>query len=139
LNYFYQCFSVRRGAADIQQALEKMVIPMFCFTKVTESENVENLAKLNKLFSLWEAKPNYISKVAVEKLNNFAHTWLEYKNEVVTRHALIVTQIAANIQKAYEGYQSQHLLFVHHMDQNIKVTTLQCTTQIQITTHSWYL
>ena len=119
---FVNCLSsVRKGAEDIQNALEKMVIPMFCFTKFTEGDNEENIAKLNKLLSLWESKPNYISKAAVEKLKNFTQAWSDYKNEVVTKHAVVVTQIATAIQKTFEGYQNQHLLFVHHVNLSIKV------------------
>jgi len=106
----------------MQACLEKMVIPMFCFAKFTEGENEENIAKLNKLLTLWESKPNYISQPAVEKLKNFTQAWSEYKNELVTKHAVVVTQIATTIQNTFEGYQNQHLLFVHHVNQSIKAS-----------------
>ena len=115
---------MRKGAEDLQQVLENMVVPMFCFTKVTEAGNEENLAKLDKLFGLWETKSNYVSPGAVEKLRNYNQTFMEYKNELVTRNGLIVAQIANTIQQTYESYQKQHQLFCQHVIQSIKVNLL---------------
>jgi calcium homeostasis ER protein len=114
---------MRKGAEDLQIVLEAMVIPMFCHAKVKEAGNEENLTKLNKLLTLWENKNQYVSSIAVDKLRDASNTWLEYHSELLKRHAVVVTQIAQNIQKTYEGYQSQHQMFCQHVSQNIKVST----------------
>jgi hypothetical protein len=59
--------------------------------------------------------------VAVEKLKDSSNTWIEYHSELVKRHAVVVTQIAQNVQKTYDGYQAQHQIFCKHNLQNIKV------------------
>jgi len=112
---------MRKGAEDLQQVLEAMVIPMFCHAKVKEAGNEENLVKLNKLLTLWENKSQYVSPVAVDKLRDADNSWLEYHSELLKRHAVVVTQLAQNTQKAYEGYQGQHQIFCQHVLQSIKV------------------
>jgi len=112
---------MRKGAEDLQLVLEAMVIPMFSHAKVKEMGNEENLSKLNKLLTLWENKNQYVSSVAVEKLRDTNNTWLEYHSELLKRHSVIVSQIAQNIQKTYEGYQSQHQMFCQHVAASVKV------------------
>jgi len=112
---------MRKGAVDLQKALEEMVIPMFCYSKVLEAANDDHTAKLNKLLNLWETKSNYVSAGAADKLRNYGQSWIEYQNELITRHAVVVSQIAQNIQKTYESYQAQHTLFCQHVTQSIKV------------------
>lgn len=115
-------YSMRKGAEDLQLALEAAVTPMFCYAKVKELGNSENTAKLDKLFSLWESKSNYVSKEAVEKLRNYDQTWTAYKNDLVNRNATLVTQVASEIQRTYECYQNQHQMFTQHVMQNVKVS-----------------
>jgi calcium homeostasis ER protein len=112
---------MRKGAEDLRQVLEAMVIPMFSHATVKEIGNEDRLAKLNKLLTLWESKCQYVSQIAVEKLEDASNTWLEYHSELLKRHAVVVTQIAQNIQKTYEGYQAQHQLFCQHILNSIKV------------------
>ncbi|CAG7822810.1 unnamed protein product, partial [Allacma fusca] len=116
---------MRKGAEDLQQALESMVIPMFCYTKVSEAGNEENIAKLDKLFNLWETKSNYVGPVAVEKLRNFNQTLIDFNNDLMQRHALVVTQIANSIQQTFDGYQTQHKLFCQHVSQSLKTLEQQ--------------
>lgn len=112
---------MRKGAEDLQLALEAAVVPMFCYAKVVEAGNEENVSKLDKLFGLWESKSNYVSKEAVIKLRNYDQTWTEYKNDLVARNVALVTQVAGEVQKTFEGYQAQHHMFAQHVSQNIKV------------------
>lgn len=113
---------MRKGAEDLRQVLEAMVIPMFSHAKVKEAGNPENLAKLDKLLNLWESKCQYVSPIAVDKLKDPGKTWVEYHNELMKRHAVVVAQIVQNVQKTYEGYQSQHQLFCQHNLQSIAVS-----------------
>lgn len=114
--------SMRKGADDLRQVLEAMVIPMFSHAKVKEMGNEEHLAKLDKLLALWESKCQYVSPIALEKLKDSSNTWLEYHSELLKRHAVVVTQIAQNTQKTYEGYHAQHQIFCQHNHQKIQVT-----------------
>lgn len=113
---------MRKGADDLQSVLESIVIPMFCHAKVTEINNKEESERLDKLLALWESKSSYVTSSALDKLKNFHATWQEFQTELLQRYASIVTQIAANVNQTYEGYQNQHQLFCQHVNQNIKVS-----------------
>lgn len=109
---------VRKNAEDLKKSLEEVVVPMFCSTSISTSE--EHKTKLNKLINLWEVKNNYFSKDIIAKLKTPEKSWAEYQANLISQNANIVNSITLATKASFENYQSQHQAFVNHALQQIQ-------------------
>lgn len=97
---------------DLRQSMESVVVPMFCNTSVSATE--EQLTKLNKLLSLWESKSNYFGDGIIEKLKQPSDSWAEHKANLASTYSSAIASIASSTKQTFENYQAQHQAFVSH-------------------------
>ncbi|XP_065336017.1 calcium homeostasis endoplasmic reticulum protein [Cloeon dipterum] len=109
---------VRKNADELRKDLEKVVVPMFSNASVNVTE--DQIAKLNKLVSLWESKNNYFDATIIEQLKNPQQSYANYRASLVAEFANILTPITAQLQSTFEGYRTQHQAFVNHATQQIQ-------------------
>ncbi|XP_034935735.1 calcium homeostasis endoplasmic reticulum protein isoform X2 [Chelonus insularis] len=102
----------RKKSMDLRQAMENVVVPMFCNTSLAASE--DQLTKLNKLLSLWESKNNYFDEGIIEKLKQPSTSWSEYQASLVAQFASAITPITTSTKQTFDNYQAQHQAFVNH-------------------------
>ncbi|XP_057331002.1 calcium homeostasis endoplasmic reticulum protein isoform X2 [Microplitis mediator] len=102
----------RKKSMDLRQAMENVVVPMFCNTSLAASS--DQLVKLNKLLSLWESKNNYFDESIVEKLKIPSQSWSEYQANLVAQFASAITPITTSTKQTFDNYQAQHQAFVNH-------------------------
>lgn len=113
------CFlsSARKNANDLKDALESVVVPMFCNASI--GANDEQKHKLEKLLKLWESKANYLATETVEKMHQPANSYQQYQAEQVNKYANEVANLAQQTKATFEGYRAQHQAFVCHAMQQI--------------------
>lgn len=113
------CFlsSARKNANDLKDALESVVVPMFCNASI--GANDEQKHKLEKLLKLWESKANYLASDTVEKMHQPAVSYQQYQAEQVNKYANEVANLAQQTKATFEGYRAQHQAFVCHAMQQI--------------------
>lgn len=113
------CFlsSARKNANDLKDALESVVVPMFCNASIGANE--EQKHKLEKLLKLWESKANYLAPETVEKMHQPANSYQQYQAEQVNKYANEVANLAQQTKATFEGYRAQHQAFVCHAMQQI--------------------
>lgn len=109
---------VRKHAEDLKKSLEEVVVPMFCSTCISTSE--DHKIKLNKLINLWEAKNNYFSKDIIAKLKTPEKSWAEYQANLISQNNSIVNSVTLATKASFDNYQSQHQAFVNHALQQIQ-------------------
>ncbi|EEB17110.1 conserved hypothetical protein [Pediculus humanus corporis] len=109
---------VRKNAEGLKKSLEEVVVPMFCSSSVSITE--EHKAKLNKLINLWEVKNNYFSKEIIAKLKTPEKSWAEYQANLISQNVNIVNSVTLATKASFENYQSQHQAFVNHALQQIQ-------------------
>ncbi|XP_026274909.1 calcium homeostasis endoplasmic reticulum protein [Frankliniella occidentalis] len=114
---------VRKNADMLKNALESVVVPMFCCTSVGLPEDQQ--AKLNKLLNLWESKNNYLDENTIEKLKNPSKSWAEYQAGLIEQFSSIISAITSATKNTYDNYQSQHQAFVSHALQQIQTLEQQ--------------
>lgn len=114
---------VRKNADELKKALESVVVPMFCCTSIGLPE--DQLAKLNKLLTLWESKSNYLGVTTLEKLKHPTNSWAEYQASLIEQFSSIISTIASSTKSTYDNYQSQHQAFVSHALQQIQTLEQQ--------------
>lgn len=108
---------------DLRQAMENVVVPMFCNTSLAATS--DQLTKLNKLLSLWESKNNYFDENIVEKLKQPSHSWSDYQASLVAQFASAITPITTSTKQTFDNYQAQHQAFVNHAMRQISTIEQQ--------------
>ncbi|XP_074109214.1 SR-related CTD associated factor 6 [Cotesia typhae] len=113
----------RKKSMDLRQAMENVVVPMFCNTSLAATS--DQLTKLNKLLSLWESKNNYFDENIVEKLKQPSHSWSDYQASLVAQFASAITPITTSTKQTFDNYQAQHQAFVNHAMRQISTIEQQ--------------
>ncbi|KAH0549307.1 calcium homeostasis endoplasmic reticulum protein [Cotesia glomerata] len=113
----------RKKSMDLRQAMENVVVPMFCNTSLAATS--DQLTKLNKLLSLWESKNNYFDENIVEKLKQPSHSWSDYQAGLVAQFASAITPITTSTKQTFDNYQAQHQAFVNHAMRQISTIEQQ--------------
>ena len=90
----------RKNAIDLKDALESVVVAMFCSAAMMASE--EQRLKLDKLLQLWESKANYLNPTTVEALRNPQDSLQEHHNQLTAKYGAKITR---ETQATFEGYQ----------------------------------
>ncbi|KAG5870886.1 hypothetical protein JTB14_035754 [Gonioctena quinquepunctata] len=109
--------SARKNANDLKEALERVVVPMFCNASI--AANNDQRQKLEKLLKLWESKTNYLKPDTLEKMRNPLESYQQYQAEQVAKYSNEVSALAAQTKVTFDGYQAQHQAFVCHAMQQI--------------------
>lgn len=109
--------SARKNANDLKDALESVVVPMFCNASIGATD--EQKHKLEKLLKLWESKANYLAAETVEKMHQPATSYQQYQADQVNKYAGEVANLAQQTKATFEGYRAQHQAFVCHAMQQI--------------------
>lgn len=109
--------SARKNANDLKDALESVVVPMFCNASI--GANDEQKHKLEKLLKLWESKANYLANDTVDKMHQPGNSYQQYQAEQVNKYANEVANLAQQTKATFEGYRAQHQAFVCHAMQQI--------------------
>ncbi|BET02491.1 DUF618 [Nesidiocoris tenuis] len=114
---------VRKHIEGFKTALEEVVVPMFVFTSldVTEDQQV----KLSKLLLIWEKKNHYFPDEIVNQLKDPKNSWEKYKQRRMQDYSSIVDEVKSNTKTAVSTFQSQHLAFVAHAQQQIQTLEQQ--------------
>ncbi|XP_063921571.1 calcium homeostasis endoplasmic reticulum protein isoform X2 [Zophobas morio] len=107
----------RKNAHDLKEALESVVVPMFCNAHISASE--EQRAKLEKLLKLWESKANYLDPSTVEKMRQPTQSYQQYQSQQMMKYSSEITSLAQQTKATYDSYQAQHQAFVCHAMQQI--------------------
>ncbi|XP_063988928.1 calcium homeostasis endoplasmic reticulum protein isoform X1 [Diachasmimorpha longicaudata] len=107
----------RKKTGDLRKAMENVVVPMFCNTSLAATD--DQVAKLNKLLSLWESKNNYFDEGIIEKLKQPSTSWSDYQAGLVSQFASAITPITTTTKQTYDNYQAQHQAFVEHAKNQI--------------------
>ncbi|XP_022918336.2 calcium homeostasis endoplasmic reticulum protein [Onthophagus taurus] len=105
----------RKSAIDLKDALESVVVAMFCGASTTATEDQK--LKLDKLLQLWESKANYLAKSTVEALRKPQESLQQHFNQQIAKYGGEITRVT---QATFEGYRVQHQVFVGHATQNIQ-------------------
>lgn len=109
--------SARKKASDLKDALESVVVPMFCNASIGATD--EQKQKLEKLLKLWESKANYLAPETVEKMHQPGPSYQQYQSDQVAKYANEVANIAQQTKVTFERYKAQHQVFVCHTMQQI--------------------
>lgn len=109
--------SARKNANDLKDALESVVVPMFCNASIGATD--EQKHKLEKLLKLWESKANYLASDTVEKMHQPVASYQQYQTDQVGKYATEVANLAQQTKATFEGYRAQHQAFVCHAMQQI--------------------
>ncbi|KAJ3619166.1 hypothetical protein MTP99_005947 [Tenebrio molitor] len=107
----------RKNANDLKEALESVVVPMFCNAHISATE--EQRAKLEKLLKLWESKANYLDPNTVEKMRQPTQSYQQYQSHQMMKYAAEIATLAQQTKATYDSYQAQHQAFVCHAMQQI--------------------
>lgn len=108
----------RKNAADIKDAFESVVVPMFCSATLAANSD-EQRTKLNKLLELWKSKANYLSSATVEAMRRPQESLQQHKAALLTKYTAEITAIVQQTQVTFEGYSSQHQAYVAHATNQI--------------------
>lgn len=117
----------RKNAADLKDALESVVVPMFC--SASSSATDEQRTKLDKLLQLWESKANYLDPLTVEAMRNPAESLQQFKAEQLKKFSGEIALLSQNTQNTFEGYRAQHQAFVLHASQQIQELEARITAE----------
>ncbi|CAG9828947.1 unnamed protein product [Diabrotica balteata] len=109
--------SARKNASDLKEALERVVVPMFCNASITAT--AEQKQKLDKLLKLWESKTNYLKVDTLERMRNPVQSYTQYQADQVAKYQSEVSSLSQQTKVTYDGYQAQHQAFVCHAMQQI--------------------
>ncbi|CRK99453.1 CLUMA_CG012573, isoform B [Clunio marinus] len=112
-------YCVRKNADDLKNALESVVIPMFC--NATISANDDEKDKLDKLLTLWSSKANFFDSCAISKLQSPPSSIQEYQNTLFSQYASVITPLTQATKAKFETYQQQHQAYVKHATNQIKM------------------
>ena len=105
---------------SLQRTLEQVVGKMFCNTQQAANDD-EQLAKLNKLLSLWQSKTTFDDRTLLDRMAQSPQlVWSEYHTGLVNRYQSFITAATGNIQHTYENYRGQHQAFVNHANHQIQ-------------------
>lgn len=115
--FFWLFFSARKNAHDLKEALESVVVPMFCCAHISASE--DQRVKLEKLLKLWESKANYLDPNTVEKMRQPAQSYQQYQSLQMMKYSNDISTLAQQTKVTYDSYQAQHQAFVCHALQQI--------------------
>uniref|UniRef100_A0A146KXF5 Calcium homeostasis endoplasmic reticulum protein n=3 Tax=Lygus hesperus TaxID=30085 RepID=A0A146KXF5_LYGHE len=114
---------VRKHIEGFKIALEEVVVPMFVNASLGVTEDQQT--KLNKLLMIWEKKNHYFPDEIVSQLKDPENSWERYKQQRLQDHSDIVDGIKLNTKNAVSTFQSQHLAFVTHAQQQIQALEQQ--------------
>ncbi|KAJ8928040.1 hypothetical protein NQ314_019452 [Rhamnusium bicolor] len=109
--------SARKNANDLKEALEHVVVPMFCNASI--AANDDQRQKLDKLLKLWESKANYLKADTLEKMRHPLQSYQQYQSDQMAKYATEVAALAQQTKITFDGYQAQHQAFVCHAMQQI--------------------
>ncbi|KAJ8934305.1 hypothetical protein NQ318_008489 [Aromia moschata] len=109
--------NARKNANDLKEALEHVVVPMFCNASI--AANGEQNQKLDKLLKLWESKANYLQPDTLEKMRHPLQSYQQYQSDQMAKYATEVAALAQQTKVTFDGYQAQHQAFVCHAMQQI--------------------
>ncbi|XP_064211274.1 calcium homeostasis endoplasmic reticulum protein isoform X2 [Tribolium castaneum] len=107
----------RKNANELKEALESVVVPMFCNAHISATE--DQRAKLEKLLKLWESKANYLDPNTVEKMRQPTQSYQQYQSQLMMKYASEIGSLAQQTKQTYDNYQAQHQAFVCHAMQQI--------------------
>lgn len=108
----------RKNANDLKDALETVVVPMFCNASIGASEDSQK-TKLDKLLKLWESKANYLAPETVQKMRQPSTSYQEYQAEQMAKYSSEVGHLTQQTKATFDGYQAQHQAFICHATQQI--------------------
>lgn len=114
---FEKYFSARKNASDLKEALEHVVVPMFCNASIAATD--EQRQKLDKLLKLWESKNNYLKSEILEKMRSPLRSYQQYQSDQMAKYSTEVAALAQQTKITFDGYQAQHQAFVCHAMQQI--------------------
>ncbi|XP_056635772.1 calcium homeostasis endoplasmic reticulum protein isoform X1 [Diorhabda sublineata] len=109
--------SARKNAIDLKDALERVVVPMFCNASISAREDQRQ--KLDKLLKLWESKTNYLKPETLEQMRSPLISYQQYQADQVAKYTTEVAALAQQTKDTFDGYQAQHQAFVCHAMQQI--------------------
>lgn len=107
----------RKNANDLKDALESVVVPMFCNASIGSTDEQKN--KLDKLLKLWESKANYLAPETVEQMHQPSNSFQDYQADQVAKYTSEVSLLAQQTKATFDSYQAQHQAFVCHAMQQI--------------------
>ncbi|KAK4325591.1 hypothetical protein Pmani_003834 [Petrolisthes manimaculis] len=113
---------VRKNADDLKEALQKVLVPMFCSAMTIASDDQKS--KLDKLLSLWESKINLEEGVLMQ-LKNPVESWAGFEKAQLGEFPQVVATINQHIDATFEGYKQQHNAFVQHATGQIQALEQQ--------------
>lgn len=108
----------RKNAAEVKDAFESVVVPMFCSATLAATTD-DQRTKLNKLLELWKSKANYLSSVTVEAMRRPQESLQQHKAAQMTKYSAEITAVVQQTQVTFEGYNSQHQAYVTHATNQI--------------------
>lgn len=109
--------SARKNAIELKEALESVVVPMFCNAHINATD--EQRLKLEKLLKLWESKANYLDKNTVEQMRQPLQSYQQYQANQMMKYSAEISSLAQQTKATYDSYEAQHQAFVCHALQQI--------------------
>nr|CAH7729211.1 unnamed protein product [Callosobruchus chinensis] len=109
--------SARKNANDLKQALERVVVPMFCNASIAATD--DQRLKLDKLLKLWESKMNYLDPKTLEKMHKPLQSYQQYQADQMAKYSSDISSLAQQTKLTFDSYQAQHQAFVCHAMQQI--------------------
>lgn len=109
--------SARKNANDLKEALESVVVPMFCNASIAATD--DQRLKLDKLLKLWESKTNYLANITLEKMHQPLQSYQQYQSDQMAKYATQIAVLTQQTKNTFDSYQAQHQAFVCHAMQQI--------------------
>lgn len=109
------CF--RKREEQLQRAIEKIIIPIYCYPYVESDE--EKRGKLGKLLRLWESH-QYFDKKCLDQLQNPQAALMNHQTSLCNEYAPLLAPITSGTVAKYNQLQKQHQEFTAHQSNKIQ-------------------
>lgn len=109
---------VRKGAGDLQAALEAVAVPLYCAAATVAGET--EIGKLTKLISLWEDKNKFFSEETIQAMKEPERSLARYKEELAEQYREAAEEVEKTVSATFAGYKQQHQQFVDHANGQVE-------------------
>ncbi|XP_071953503.1 calcium homeostasis endoplasmic reticulum protein-like [Antedon mediterranea] len=115
----------RRGASDLQTAIQGVVVPIFCSALLCiDQMDDEKRDRVEKVLKLWETN-SYFNNDTIEQLKNPIVSMNNFQAKMMQENQASVQQIQQQIEARIQQLQKQHSDFVSHLKQQLEINKQQ--------------
>ncbi|XP_033103667.1 calcium homeostasis endoplasmic reticulum protein-like [Anneissia japonica] len=121
----------RRGASDLQRAIQGVVVPIFCSALLCIDQMDEDKRdRVEKVLKLWETN-NYFDSDTIEQLKNPIVSMNNFQANVMQENQQGIQQLQQTMETRIQQLQKQHMTFVNHLKQQLEINKQQQQQKMQ--------